>query len=196
MLVDTIQDVQLVTVQSDDDNDIQSELIGNHYATIFAKNDCRIEYRKRRKNASMITELHPVIIHWFERELFNPVSSLYGKSVIRIYCEYKRDKINFRAHPNFRQSGAWHDWVMVAYETEFDPEDDPDLVKLTFPFHCGDNPSKIMCFFWWMTRQRHEPWFSHVVIVTIRTTHVCFKGGQRSTLQEFSVLNRCCGLFQ
>jgi len=91
--------------------------------------------------------LHPLIIHWFERELFNPVSDLYGKSVICIYCEYKRDKINFHAHPNFRQSGAWHDWVMVAYESDFDLKDDPNLVQLSLPFHCCNNPSKIMCFF-------------------------------------------------
>jgi len=44
MLVDTIQDVHVVTNPSDDDNDIESELIGNHYATIFADNNCRLEY--------------------------------------------------------------------------------------------------------------------------------------------------------
>ena len=87
------------------------------------------------------------MIHWFERELLNLHSDLYGKSVICIYCEYKRDNINFRAHPNFRQSGAWHDWVMVAYESDLVPEDDPELVKLSLPFHCHENPSKIMCFF-------------------------------------------------
>ena len=101
MSVDTIKDVHVVTDPSDDDNNIESELIENHFATIFADNNCRIEYQKLCKNASMRTELHPVIIHWFERELLNPISVLYGKSVIRIYCEYKRDKINFHAHPNF-----------------------------------------------------------------------------------------------
>jgi len=74
MLMDTIQDVHVVMDPSDDDNDIESELIGNHYATIFADNNCRLEYWKQHKNASMRTELHPLIIHWFERELFNPVS--------------------------------------------------------------------------------------------------------------------------
>ena len=106
MLMDTIQDVHVVMDPSDDDNDIESELIGNHYATIFADNNCRLEYWKQHKNASMRTELHPLIIQWFERELLKPVSALYSKSVIHIYCEYKRDMINFRAHPNFRQSGA------------------------------------------------------------------------------------------
>jgi len=101
MSVDTIKDVHVVTDPSDDNNDIESELIGNHFATIFADNNCRLEYQKRCYNASARTELHPLIIHWFERELFNPVSDLYGKSVICIYCKYKRDKINFHAHPNF-----------------------------------------------------------------------------------------------
>jgi len=39
MLADTIQDVHVVTNPSDDDNDIESELIGNYYATIFADNN-------------------------------------------------------------------------------------------------------------------------------------------------------------
>ncbi len=37
MSVDTIKDVHVVTDPSDDDNDIDSELIGNHFATIFAE---------------------------------------------------------------------------------------------------------------------------------------------------------------
>jgi len=76
MLVDTNIDVHVVTGPSDDNNNIQSELIGNHYATIFADNNCRLEYWKRCKNASTRTEWHPLIIHWFERKLFNPVSDL------------------------------------------------------------------------------------------------------------------------
>ena len=36
---------------------------------------------------------------------------------------------------------------MVAYESDIVPEDDPELVKLSLPFHCHENPSKIMCFF-------------------------------------------------
>jgi len=36
----------LVTDPSDDDNNIESELIGNHFATIFAGNNCRLEYQK------------------------------------------------------------------------------------------------------------------------------------------------------
>jgi len=36
---------------------------------------------------------------------------------------------------------------MVSYESDYDVEDDPDLVQLSLPFHCRDNPSKIMCFF-------------------------------------------------
>jgi len=46
MLLDTIQDVHVDSVPSNDNNDIQSELIGNHFATIFAENNCKIEYQK------------------------------------------------------------------------------------------------------------------------------------------------------
>jgi len=49
MLLDTIQDVHVDSVPSDDNNDIQSELIGNNFATIFAENNCEIEYQKQRK---------------------------------------------------------------------------------------------------------------------------------------------------
>ena len=37
MLLDTIQDVHVDSVPSNDNNDIQSELIGNHFATILQK---------------------------------------------------------------------------------------------------------------------------------------------------------------
>jgi len=40
-----------------------------------------------------------------------------------------------------------HGWVMVVYESDLVPEDDPELVKLSLPFHFHENPSKIMCFF-------------------------------------------------
>jgi len=101
MLLDPLKAVNVVTDPSDVDNNIESELIGNHFATIWANDNCTVEYCKWHSKALARTELHPLVIHWFERELLNPLSDLYGKSVICIYCEYKRDKINFRVHPNF-----------------------------------------------------------------------------------------------
>jgi len=46
MLLDTIQEVNVDSVPSNDNNDIQSELIGSHFATIFTESNCKIEYRK------------------------------------------------------------------------------------------------------------------------------------------------------
>jgi len=95
MSFEPLKSVYVANDPSDVGNNIESELIGNHFATIWADNNYTVEYRKRRCKGSAKTELHPLVIHWFERELSNPVSDLYGKSVIRIYCEYKRDKITF-----------------------------------------------------------------------------------------------------
>jgi len=65
---------------------------------------------------------------------------------MKIYSENKRNQIHFQAHPNYQQTGCWHDWVMVMYEDEddSDPEDD----NKENPFDRNENPSKILCFLW------------------------------------------------
>ena len=35
---------------------------------------------------------------------------------VELFTEYKRNGVLFRAHPNFRKSGPWYDWVMIRYE--------------------------------------------------------------------------------
>ena len=35
-----------------------------------------------------------------------------------MFCstEYKRDGVIYRAHPNYRSSGKWEDWALVAFD--------------------------------------------------------------------------------
>jgi len=72
-------------------------------------------------------------------------SNLFGKSIINIYSEYKKDSILYHAHPNFHRRGPWHDWVMVMYEP-FDDDDNTTSTTSKLPFDIHKNPSKIMCF--------------------------------------------------
>jgi len=89
-------------------------------------------------------EVHPVIVAWFRHQ-----ASLFFRkksSVVDCYTEYRRDGTIFRAHPNYRSSGPWYDWVMI----NFTPTDDHDAETSTETFgYYGDfmYPSKILCFF-------------------------------------------------
>jgi len=67
MLLDPFQAMNVVTDPSNVDNNIESELIGHYFATIWANDNCTVEYRKWRSKTSARTELHPLVIHWFER---------------------------------------------------------------------------------------------------------------------------------
>ena len=46
MLLDPFEDVNVMTDPSDVNNNIESELIGNHFATIWANNNCTVKYHK------------------------------------------------------------------------------------------------------------------------------------------------------
>jgi hypothetical protein len=37
--------------------------------------------------------------------------------VVKGYTEYKRDKVMFRAHPNYHSNGLWYDWVHIDWVT-------------------------------------------------------------------------------
>ena len=39
-----------------------------------------------------------------------------SKETRTLYTEYVRDGVIFRAHPNYRSKGPWHDWVTCQYE--------------------------------------------------------------------------------
>jgi len=133
--------------EDEDTSQVQSELVGHHFATIHVQEGCRLQYHRRCILAVAPTKLNPLIIHWFKKEMVNVKSQFYGSERIKIFCEYKREGIRYRAHPNFRQLGPWHDWVMVTYDAGDDTSITSDDVNNALLFHPDKNPSKIMCFF-------------------------------------------------
>ena len=79
---------------------------------------------------------------------------------VQLFTEYKTDDNIFRAHPNYRDKGPWHDWVLVRWignarrhqSFRFAKEDHKRL-QIDF----GDNvpgkdnycysPAQLLCFF-------------------------------------------------
>ncbi len=108
-------EIPLKTPTRNDEN-IDSQLIGHHFATILNGNDMTVQYSKRCHGEALVSKVHDVVLHWFCKEFGDINSNLFGKSIIKIYSEYKRETIHYCAHPNFCRSGPWHDWVMVIYE--------------------------------------------------------------------------------
>ena len=60
-------------------------------------------------------------------------------TLIEFRTELLVEKLCYRAHPNYQDSGPWYDWVNVTYETDWDGAD--HLVQDT------DIPVKILGFF-------------------------------------------------
>jgi len=61
----------------EDTNQVQSELVGHHLATIHVQEGCRLQYHRHCSLAATATKLNPLIIHWFENEMVNVKSQFY-----------------------------------------------------------------------------------------------------------------------
>jgi len=88
--------------------------------------------------------LHAVVIHWFQKEL-SDINLFFGKSIIKIDCEYMGENIQYHAHSNYCKRGPWYHWVMVMYEP-FDYKDGTSSTTSELPFDMNENPSKFMFF--------------------------------------------------
>ena len=51
----------------------------------------------------------------FLNDLQNSVSKYIPNGQIMVHTEHKRDSVVWRAHPNYRGTGQWKDWVMVDW---------------------------------------------------------------------------------
>jgi len=83
------------------DDKIDSELIGHHFATILNGNDMTVQYNKRCHGEALVSKVHDIVLHWFHKEFGDINSNLSGKSLVKIYSENKRETICYHAHPNF-----------------------------------------------------------------------------------------------
>ncbi len=92
-----------------------------------------------------IVNLHPVIINWF---IADQQKRKYTTNVA-IWTEYKRNGVRFRAHPNYRSSGAWHDWAMIRWDTDDDSSTQSHSMSSADGgwYPSSDYLSKILCIF-------------------------------------------------
>ena len=70
----------------------KSTSASHHFATIFCGNSVVTKYHQQLPNDSAIMELHPLVIHWFEKEVNDTDSDLHGVSKITVYCKYIREQ--------------------------------------------------------------------------------------------------------
>jgi hypothetical protein len=75
------------------------------------------------------------ILDYFQKDR----SDLLPGTLIEYRTEFVVEKLRYRAHPNYQDSGPWYDWVNVTYETDWGPF--PNLVQDT------NFPVKILGFF-------------------------------------------------
>jgi hypothetical protein len=75
------------------------------------------------------------ILHYFQKDWVD----LRAGTVIKYRTEILVEKLRYRAHPDYQDSGPCYDWVNVTYETDW--EDSTHLVQDTY------FPAKILGFF-------------------------------------------------
>ena len=63
------------------------------------------------------TKMLPEVVD-FLNDLQNLVLPYISQADLPVLSEHKRDKILFRAHPNFMGRGPWKDWVLVDWGEE------------------------------------------------------------------------------
>jgi len=77
------EDLSITPLKNNDN--IKSELVRHHFATILNGITLTLEYKKQHHARIVISNLHAIVIHWFWNELNNINLNLFGKSIIKIY---------------------------------------------------------------------------------------------------------------
>jgi hypothetical protein len=66
-----------------------------------------------KQKQKKLVELHPLVLNWIQNKAI--LDPNHPERIIKGYTEYRQNGVRFRAHPNYRSSGAWHDFVMVLF---------------------------------------------------------------------------------
>ena len=86
-------------------------------------------------------------------EIIRPEHS--SAALIDVFSEFVKDGSIYRAHQNFRQTGPWHDWVMVRWDRTEDIHWSDELANECKVHHKEPqqqvenflySPAKILCF--------------------------------------------------
>jgi len=74
--------IPLKTPTKNDDN-IKSELVGHHFATILNGNFMTVQYIKQHHGEALVSKVYDIVLHWFCKEMSDIDSNLFGKSIIK-----------------------------------------------------------------------------------------------------------------
>jgi hypothetical protein len=117
---------------------IKSELIGRPKFLVYLTDDTpqlvQAKWLGKQKQKRLV-ELHPLVLKWIRAEsILDPD---HPERKIEGFTEYVRNGVRFRAHPNYRSAGPWHDFVMVAF-SEDGTITDPVVASNAKPPPCFD----------------------------------------------------------
>jgi len=70
-------------------------------------------------------ELHPIVVRLFDDWINQRQNHKFRDETIECYTQWSNKGVVFRAHPNYRSEGKWHDWAAVAWECGAETQGDP-----------------------------------------------------------------------
>ena len=89
----------------------------------------------------------------YTNEIFHPEDS--STALIDVFSEFVKDGSIFRAHKNFRNTGPWHDWVMIRWDRTNNIQWSEEMAQECKVHHKEPqenvknffySPAKILCF--------------------------------------------------
>jgi hypothetical protein len=88
-------------------------IVGKPYASIVRE----MNHHKFvvNSNTKHLSEIHPFLKDWIMEDCDKEDSLFHMCEVVECFYEYKRSGNLYRAHPDYRGMGPWHDWVMVTF---------------------------------------------------------------------------------
>jgi hypothetical protein len=145
---------------ADDNSDAANDDVPEQVKSIFPERQSRYSVNFRlpgtvngivrwitRETKDQLRQVSMAITDWFRKDR---QERKYDMSVV-CYTEYIRDNQYFRAHPNYRSTGEWYDWVAVRFDSSSSNKDStihqPPLPNDDDLDHKDYYPSKILCFF-------------------------------------------------
>ena len=112
-------------------------LVGSSPSFVIDHDDiakgCSFRWLGSNKNV----RVHPAVLSFFAKEW----ESLVGNAMqfIECYTEFSHKAgSRFRAHPNYRDEGAWYDWALVRFVSDGDEEEGTSLFGLDASLKCDD----------------------------------------------------------
>jgi hypothetical protein len=100
-------DSQTATINTN----VTSELVGLPKFVVYLNDDTQQLVQSKwlgKQKQKKLVELHPLVLNWIRKESI--LDANHPKRMIERYTEYVRNGVRFRAHPNYRSDGPWHNY--------------------------------------------------------------------------------------